>query len=88
MSIQICTNNSINLDHEPVKLTDRSIGLFVTQRQERTVVYSAGHGGLNYKEYTMPHARYSLAHPSPRSGVAGVDQFEADIRALLAEIMP
>ena len=83
MSVQICTNNGINLDHEPIKLADRSIGLFVTQRKEGTVVYSAGHGGSSYKEYTMPHARYSLTHEAPHSGSAGLLQFEADIRALI-----
>ena len=89
MSIQICTNNGINLDNEPVKLADRSIGLFVTQRREGTVVYSAGHGGLNYREHKMPHARYSLlVEGTAFSGNPGLTQFEADIRSLLLKVQP
>jgi len=34
----------------------------------------------------MPHARYSLAHEVPASGVPGRSVFEADIRAVIAAI--
>lgn len=76
MSIEISTTNEIIID-------GKYTGLRVTQKREGTVVYSADHGGGNYREHPMPHARYSTAHPKPASGAAGCDQFEADIRALL-----
>lgn len=93
MSIQICTNNGINLDNQRVELPYKDengykIGLFVTQRKDGTVVYSAGFMGKTYKEHPMPHVRYSLTHEAPHSGAAGLTQFEVDIRALLAEMQP
>ncbi len=87
----IKTDGSIDLDSGPT-------GLRVTQKREGTVVFSAGHGGVNYREYKMPNARYSLAHDAPRPQhatpelaakfppPAGRSQFEADVRALLASI--
>lgn len=66
-----------------IELDGNSTGLFVTQKASGTVVYSADHGGANYKEHAMPHARYSTAHDAPASGAAGRGQFESDIRALL-----
>jgi len=75
MSIIINTDNSISIDGV-------ATGLRVTQRREGTIVYSADHGGLNYKEYKMRFERYSLSHDSPLSGVPGRKQFEIDIRTL------
>jgi len=75
--IQIDTANYIILD-------GRSTKLQLTQRRDGTVIYSAGHGGKDYREYKMPHARYSTSHDAPASGAAGRAQLEADIRALLA----
>lgn len=90
MSIQICTNNTIQLDNQRVELVNiegNKDGLYVTQRRDGTVVYSASFtGGLGYKEYPMPHSRYSLTHPAPLSGAAGLTQFEADIRALIKSL--
>ena len=90
MSIQICTNNGIELNNQRVELADeqgQKYGLYVTQRREGTVVYSASFtGGLGYKEHKMPHARYSLTHEAPHSGAAGLRQFEADIRTLLLTV--
>lgn len=92
MSIQICTNNNIQLNNQRVELMDaqgRKYGLYVTQRREGTVVYSASFtGGLGYKEHPMPRSRYSLTHEAPLSGAAGLRQFEADIRALLLTVQP
>lgn len=86
MSIQICNTNNIELDNQRIELVDtegRKHGLYVTQSHAGTVVYSALiNGGLDCKEYKMPHARYSLTHDAPRSGSAGLSEFEADIRAL------
>lgn len=54
------------------------------QRKDKTLVYTPENlTGGTYKEHVMPHERYSLAHPNPASGVAGVLQFEADIRNLI-----
>lgn len=77
--IQIDTANYIVLD-------GRSTGLQLTQRRDGTVIYSAGHGGKDYREYPMPHARYSIAHDTPASGVAGRAQLEVDIRDLLESL--
>lgn len=77
MTITINSNNGISIN-------GASTGLYVTQRASGTVVYSAGHGGKDYKEHSMPHVRYSLAHATPASGAAGLNQFEADITSLLA----
>lgn len=57
-----------------------------TQKRDGTVVYSAGHGGANYKEFPMPSKRYSLACDNPASGVPGRAQFETDIRALIQSV--
>jgi len=89
MSITINTDNTIEIDGQQT-------GLRVTQRRGGTVVYSTSHGGHDYKEHPMPHARYSLAHDAPRPlhatpelaakfpPSAGRNQFEADVRTLLA----
>lgn len=75
--IQICLDNSIKIDGE-------STGLYLGQRREGSFVYSADHGGANYREHQMPRARYSASHDAPASGAAGRSQLENDIRALLA----
>jgi hypothetical protein len=75
MAMTIYSDNSIELD-------GKKTALRVTQRSSGTVVYSADHGGENYREYDMPHQRYSLSHDKPASGAAGRAQFESDIRAL------
>jgi len=77
--IQICTDNSIKIDGE-------STGLYLGQRREGSFVYSAGHGGANYKEHPMPHPRYSASHDAPASGAAGRAQLENDIRALFTSL--
>jgi hypothetical protein len=79
--MQISTDNSIILD-------GLNTGLKVTQRQAGTVVYTPEGvaNGKKYQEHKMPHNRYSTVHPSPASGVAGADDFERDIRALLDTI--
>lgn len=74
--LQVTTSNRIEIDGQ-------FTGFYVTQKASGTVVYSVDHEGANYKEHSMPHARYSLAHDTPASGAAGRKQFEADIKALL-----
>lgn len=81
MTLQIDTANYILLD-------GRSTGLQLTQRRDGTVIYSADHGGKDYREYKMPHTRYSTAHDAPASGAAGRIQLEADVRALVAANEP
>jgi hypothetical protein len=77
----IDTSNRINID-------GNSTGLAVTQRREKTVVYTpeCASSGRKYQEHTMPHARYSTAHDKPASGAAGRAQFEADILELAARL--
>ncbi|MGB3290912.1 MAG: hypothetical protein WBA83_16695 [Burkholderiaceae bacterium] len=77
--ITITQSNRIEID-------GKFTGLYVTQKREGTVVYSADHGGANYKEHKMPHVRYSTAHDAPASGAAGRSQFEADVRSLLESL--
>lgn len=77
--IQIDTANYIRLD-------GKSTGLQLAQRRDGTVIYSAGCGGKDYREYKMPHARYSTAHDAPASGAAGRAQLEVDICALLESL--
>lgn len=77
--LTIDTSNRISIDGQ-------STGLAVTQRRDGTVVYTPEGIGRPYAEHKMPHARYSTAHDSPASGVAGRGQFQADIRALLESL--
>ena len=89
--LNITTDNNIEIDGQRP-------GLRVTQRRDGTVVYSTNHDGTNYREHSMPHARYSLGHHAPRPLHAtpelaakfppppGRSQFEADIRALIATL--
>lgn len=91
MSINFNTDDSIVLDGV-------ATGLRYMQKHEGTVIYSGRHGGIDYKKYPMPHARYSLAydalrplHATPESAAkspppAGRTQFEADLRTLVQSI--
>lgn len=88
MSINFNTDDSLVLDGV-------ATGLRYLQEPERTVIYSVGCGGNNYKKYPMPHARYALPCLSLRAQdakaesaancppPAGRPQFEADLRALV-----
>lgn len=85
MSMRIYTDNTIEIDGVKTRLK-------VTQTGQGTVVYTPERFDFEknvwaegYKEHPMPHKRYSLAHPAPSSGAAGCLQFEADIKALLAQ---
>lgn len=77
MSIEIDSANRIILDGQQT-------GLAVTQRSSGTVVYTPEGPSTQYAEHKMPQERYSLAHDHPASGAAGRQQFENDIRAMIA----
>lgn len=79
MSIQIDNTNRIILN-------GRYCGLAVVQRATGTLVYTPESLGQKYIEHKMPQVRYSTAHDSPASGVAGRSQFEADLRGLLSKL--
>lgn len=91
MSINFNTDDSIILDGVVT-------GLRYTQQEEGTVIYSAGHGGVDFKKYPMPHARYSLPDKAwrPRHATSKLVtkalpsacrmQFETDLRALVQSI--
>lgn len=79
MSITIDAANRIAIDHIQT-------GLAVIQNATGTVVYTPEGISSRYKEHKMPHARYSLSHDKPASGVAGKEQFEVDIKKLLEQI--
>lgn len=76
--IEITTNNAIHLD-------GKDTGLGVTQKANGTVVYVREIAATNYREVSMPHPRYSLAHENPASGVPGRARFEADLRGVIDE---
>lgn len=58
----------------------------VRQDQDRTRAHRMSLTGLEQlDELTLPHARYSLAHDRPGSGVAGRADFERDLLAALGE---
>lgn len=71
-----------------ISISGRSTGLAVSQRADRTVVYTkeSPFTKAKYQEHTMPNQRYSLAHDAPASGVAGRAQFETDVLALIDSI--
>lgn len=75
-------------DNGDISISGRSTGLAVTQRRDGTVVYTkeSPFTKAKYQEHAMPHARYSLAHDAPASGVAGRAQFEADVLALIESL--
>ena len=90
MTVRLFTNNAISIDGQDAGFVD-SDGhkhiFYATQEREGTVVYSASPlGGFGYRVHKMPHPRYSLAHEAPASGVPGVNQFEADMRALVQSV--
>lgn len=74
--IQIATNNEILID-------GKSTGLGLTQKSANTIVYTREAIGSKYAEHAMPHARYSTSFAKSNSTVAGFDQLEADVRALI-----
>lgn len=78
VNIDIYTNGHIHLD-------GKDTGLGVTQRASGTVLFRREDRG-GYREIELPHRRYSLVHPAPRSGNPGLAQFEADVRASLASM--
>jgi len=77
-SIQFDQSNEIILDGVRT-------GLKVTQNKAGTIVYTPEipHKKQAYKAHKMPHARYSLVHETPSTGVPGVLDFERDFRNLL-----
>lgn len=79
MSITIDPANRIAIDNNQT-------GLAVTQNASGTVVYTPECISTHYKEYKMPHVRYSLSHDKPASGAAGKTQFENDIRDLVKKL--
>ena len=79
MSMTIDSANRIAIDHIQT-------GLAVTQNAGGTIVYTTEGVISRYKEHKMPHARYSLSHDRPFSGVAGKSQFENDIKKLIMQI--
>ena len=83
MSLRVFTSGQIQLDNH-------EIPLWVTQGRHGTIVYTPADlrlPGGKRTEHPMPHKRYALAYDtSDKPNVAGCLQFEADIRALLAEV--
>ena len=49
-----------------ITINGQFTGLHVTQARNGTIVYTPEGAAGGYKEHTMPHARYSLAHDAPR----------------------
>lgn len=81
MTFQITTTGQILIDN-------KTTGLLVAQSAQSTPkatkVYAADKWGNAGQQLTMPHAFYALGASDPRNPVPGYDQFQADIRALLA----
>ena len=91
MSLTIYTNGHIDLD-------GKGTGLGVAQGREGTELFRreriAGHSIVNdqvvwlparpYQRLPLPHKRYVLSHPDGSGRNPGRNQFEADVRALLA----
>jgi hypothetical protein len=79
-SVQLRADNAILLDGQDT-------GLKLTQRASVTVVFTPTSvvTGSRYLEHPLPHAMYSLTHPSSASDVPGVIEFERDLRVLLAQ---
>jgi len=71
-----------------ISMSGRSTGLAVTQRKDKTVVFTkeSVFTKTPYREHIMPHQRYSLAHDAPASGAAGRDQFEVDVLELIKRL--
>lgn len=93
MSLQIATDNTIIIDGQ-------NTALKVTQTGQGTIVYTpeSTFPPSKYQAHSMPHVRYSLTHDNPKPihatadlstkfAVAGRAQFEADVRALLGQLI-
>lgn len=77
MTIQISNANEIILDGQATKLK-------LAQRAGGTIIYTANHGGLNYKEHSMPQNRYSTAYEGQtKAGNPGLNQLEIDLKDLI-----
>ncbi len=91
MSLTIYTNGHIDLDGKNTGL-GVSQGQYGTElyRRERIVGNTIVDGKVvwmpasPYQRLTLPHKRYVLSHPDGNGRNPGRDQFEADVRALLA----
>lgn len=79
MTIQIDHANRLHINNQPT-------GLALSQTRAGTVVYTPAGVAQKYKEHTMPHARYSVAHDAPSSGAAGRLTLERDVRNLLLRL--
>ena len=79
--LQLSTDGEIIIDYQKT-------GLKLAQRQSGTVIYTPEERLINqkYQEHDMPHPRYSAAHATPASGVAGCAQLESDVLALLQKL--
>lgn len=69
-------------------LSGNDTGLKVSQSPKGTIVYTAEapFRGQKYQEHQMPQNRYSMSHPDPGGGVAGVHEFVKDITTLLGRL--
>jgi hypothetical protein len=78
MTITLYTNGHLSINN-------KDTGLGVSQTQAGTIVFKREKldGSQKYEVITLPHARYSLAHDNPASGVPGRTQFEADIQKII-----
>ena len=77
VAIDIYTNGHVHID-------GKDTGLGVTQRASGTALFRREDRVGGYLEVELPHRRYSLVHPAPLSGLPGLAQFEADVRAVVA----
>jgi hypothetical protein len=75
--LQINTHNEIIVD-------GKNTGMTVKQTSEKTLVRFYYHSEVF--ELPMRHKRYSLVTDNPASGIAGLSQFEKDIREYLVEL--
>lgn len=73
--LEISENGAIFLDHADT-------GLSVCQTRAGTEVYRRTGDGL-YERLPLPRERYALSTDAPASGVAGLADFERDVRALI-----
>lgn len=67
-----------------ISIGDEATGYGVRQTATGTEVIALDRIGLpTLPPITLPHTRYSLAHPRPISGVPGFEAFNRDFRAAL-----
>lgn len=71
-------------DNADIIIDGHFTGLKIAQRLTGTCVYTPQDVGQQYRLHQLPHPRYATSHDRPASGVPGVAQLEADVRALLA----